>query len=223
MDNNNRGHVYHTLNNKIIDLRNFDYEIPQFESEIKYGWEACMYWSNIYHKELDNAYIQINKGDIFVDLGANIGMSATYAELKGASKIYCIEPDPKIFECLRKNSGPNWVLENIAISNYIGELEMGYWPDTLNNRFITKCTTLYEYVRRNNIEKIDYLKIDIEGAEDEVIRTIDPGLFKIINKVMVEYHFDDMKKINKFIQIFTNNGFNHHIDYGNQSLISFWK
>lgn len=40
---NNRGHVYHTLNNKIIDLQNFDYEIPQFECEIKYGWEACMY------------------------------------------------------------------------------------------------------------------------------------------------------------------------------------
>lgn len=36
---NNRGHVYHTLNNKIIDLRNFDYEIPQLECEIKYGWD----------------------------------------------------------------------------------------------------------------------------------------------------------------------------------------
>ena len=40
---------------------------------------------------------------------------------------------------------------------------------------------------------------------------------------MVEYHFNDMKKINKFIQIFVNNGFKHHIDHANQSLISFWK
>ena len=38
----------------------------------------------------------IKPGDVYLDLGANIGMSALRAEMSGASKLYCIEPDPEV-------------------------------------------------------------------------------------------------------------------------------
>lgn len=223
-----RGHVYYTLNNTTIDLRQFDYTLPQSDVEQKFGWEACMYWSNIYYKELDNQFFKIEEGDVFVDLGANIGMSATYAELKNASKIYALEPDPYIYECLIKNKGNNWVCVNAGVSDHDGVFEMGYWPDT-NNKFIAECITLDSFINLYNIEHIDYLKIDIEGSEYDVIKSVSQDTWDKINKIFIEYH-EDVYNFNNdtrdtFIKIINNAGFiNFHIVLGvTQSFMYFWK
>lgn len=221
-----RGHIYHTLNDRLIDLRLFNYNDTQLSVESKYGWEAAMYWSNIVNSELEK-FFTINEGDVFVDLGSNIGMSATYAELKGASKIYCVEPDPNIFKCLDKNKGDNWILYNGAISNYNGEINIGLWP--LNNeQVLANCKTFDKFVLDNNISKIDYLKVDIEGAELDVIRSISTQTWSIIDKAFIEYHesvynFSENTR-NELINILVSNGIcNYHICLGNQSLIYFWR
>ena len=224
----NRGHVYHTLNNEIIDLRHIDYDKPQNIVEIESGWEAAMYWSNIAHKELDNDFFIIEEGDVFVDLGANIGMSSTYAELKGASKIYCAEPDPNIFACLEKNKSNNWVTDNVAITDYNGEYIMGLWPHT-ENRFVAKCITFEDFIKKHNITKIDYLKIDIEGGEYDLITSILPETWDITRKIFIEYHenifhYNEQRRTN-LIKIILNYGFSKfHVRLGtHQTMLYFWK
>jgi FkbM family methyltransferase len=222
-----RGHVYHTLKNQLIDLRNFVFtNKTQGEVEREYGWEAAMYWSNIYNKELDD-FFEIKPGDVFVDLGSNIGMSSTYAELKGASKIYSIEPDPNIFECLTKNSGSNWILDNVAISDHMGNLAIKLWPS--DEKILVQSITFDNYIQKHNITKIDYLKIDIEGAELPVIYSISDKNWGLIDKLFIEYHEDvynfSEETRNGLINFLLSKGFiNYHVRLGGyQTLLYFWR
>jgi len=216
------------LNDQIFDASNIDfYNISQGDTEREYGWEAAMYWSNIAHKELDNEYFQINSGDVYVDLGANVGMNCAYAESKGASMIYAIEPDPDVFKALEKNAGENWVLENIAVSNKKGFMEISMWPNWQVKR-ILKCTTLEDIIEKNNISNIDYLKIDIEGGEKELIPAIKPETWSKINKIFIEYHEDVFEysddSRSEFIRTIQQYGFDFHVVLGGtQSFLYFWR
>jgi FkbM family methyltransferase len=225
--NPERGHVYHTLNNQIVDLRKFDFiDKTQAEVEQQYGWEAAMYWSNIQNKELEE-FFEIKPGDTFVDLGGNIGMSSTYAELKGVAKIYVAEPDPNIFECLNKNKGNNWVIDNTAISDHNGGINIKIWPgdETIQVPSITFNT----FVQKHNITKIDYLKIDIEGAELPVIKAISDNVWGVVDKLFIEYHEDvynfSEETRNGLISLLLTKGFNnYHIKLGGyQTLMYFWR
>jgi FkbM family methyltransferase len=216
-----------SLNDKLVDFSSIDFTTSQEVLEKTIGWEAAMYWANIAHEELDNEFFQLNPGDVYVDLGANIGMNCAYAESKGASKIYAVEPDPDVFKALQKNAGANWVLENIAVSNKKGFMEISMWPNWQVKR-ILKCTTLEDIIERNNIEKIDYLKIDIEGGEKDLVYSIQPETWSKISKIFIEYHEDvygysEETRI-EFIKTIQQQGFDFHIILGPvQSFMYFWR
>jgi FkbM family methyltransferase len=216
-----------TLNNELVDFSNIDFNRSQGELEQTEGWEAAMYWSNIAHKELDNEHFQINSGDVYVDLGANIGMNCAHAESKGASKIYAIEPDPDVFKALQKNAGKDWILENIAVSNKKGFMEISMWPNWQVKR-ILKCTTLEDIIEKNSIDKIDYLKIDIEGGEKDLIPSIQPETWAKINKIFIEYHEDVFEYSDEarteFVKTIQQHGFDFHVNLGGtQSFLYFWR
>ena len=216
-----------SLNDKLVDFSSIDFTTSQEVLKKTIGWEAAMYWANIAHEELDNEFFQLNPGDVYVDLGANIGMNCAYAESKGASKIYAVEPDPDVFKALQKNAGANWVLENIAVSNKKGFMEISMWPNWQVKR-ILKCTTLEDIIERNNIEKIDYLKIDIEGGEKDLVYSIQPETWSKISKIFIEYHEDvygysEETRI-EFIKTIQQHGFDFHIILGPvQSFMYFWR
>ena len=216
-----------SLNDKLVDFSSIDFTTSQEVLEKTIGWEAAMYWANIFHKELDNKFFQVQPEDVYVDLGANIGMNCAYAESKGASKIYAVEPDPDVFKALQKNAGANWVLENIAVSNKKGFMEISMWPNWQVKR-ILKCTTLEDIIERNNIEKIDYLKIDIEGGEKDLVYSIQPETWSKISKIFIEYHEDvygysEETRI-EFIKTIQQHGFDFHIILGPvQSFMYFWR
>ena len=93
----------YTKDNQIIDISTWDTNLNQHEMGERYGWEGAMAYGNLIHDELNAYGPGMQYGDIYLDLGANIGMSALRAESKGCSKIYCIEPDPGVFDALNKN------------------------------------------------------------------------------------------------------------------------
>lgn len=224
---NNRGVVFHTLNDKIIDLSNFDYDKSQAEVEREYGWEAAMYWSNLYHKDLIK-FFDIPKNGVFVDIGANIGMSSMLAELSGAGKIYSVEPDPNIYKALIKNKGDNWVCDNIAISDDKKDIKIKEWP--YEDILIVPSVTLNQYIELYNLEKIDYLKIDVEGYEFDILRRLSYDNWLKIDRLFLEYHEDVFNYSDDFrdslIHMIVLNGEfkNHHIVLGkNQSLFYFWR
>ena len=74
----------------------------------------------------------------------------------------------------------------------------------INEKYIVKCKTLSNIVKKNNIKLIDLLKIDTEGHELQVIQ----GLGKYINRVkyiLIEFHNDNIyinyssKKVHNYL------------------------
>lgn len=223
---------FYTKNNQLIDISSWDTSGNASDLGNRYGWEGAMAYGNLINDELNTYGPGVEYGDIYLDLGANIGMSALRAESRGCSKLYCIEPDPGVFDALNKNKNYNWVVDNIAIGAEKGYIDIQKWPNWWETQPI-QCITLDEFFAKHNLTKVDYMKCDIEGHEKYVFENVSQITWDKIQKIFFEYH-EDVEKIspdqlNKeredFINFFVNKGFNNnyiHLGY-HQSWIYFWK
>lgn len=119
----------------------------------------------------------VKKGDIVLDIGANIGFyTKILAELVGENgKVYAFEPDKTNFSYLMKNVGHlrNVEFHNKAVSEKSGKITL-YHSDLLNVDHKTYATENYtstseiECVAIDDIipnHKVDFIKIDIQGYE----------------------------------------------------------
>lgn len=132
----------------------------------------------------------IDKNDVVLDLGAWHGVTSLYlAHL--SKKTYAIDPDPICFEELSKNLYLNPILNSkikpyqLAISNKADRLKLfareqyGASSSSIlkRNRDEKKsievdCITLQDFIKREEISEVDFLKMDVEGAEFLILPTI---------------------------------------------------
>lgn len=171
---------------------------------------------------------KINKGDVVIDLGANIGYyTLLFADLVGPSgKVFAFEPEPKSFELLKKNveinGYKNVTLIPKAISQTTGKIRLHVSQDNLGTHSISKIyyvknnfididsITLDDFV--NECEKnIDFIKMDIEGAEFDVLKGGVNLLKNSTNlKILTEFAphmIKDFGSPTEFLDFFVNNGF----------------
>jgi len=211
-------HIFHTLNGE-ENLSSINYYNDTTENIKAYGDAAGQYFANFYLKELERGDFKINSGDVFVDLGANIGMSSFYAKSQGAVEIHCFEPDPNMRELIQKNV-PSAKIYPYAITNTETELELYHWPfnpEYDGPKYKCKGISLKQVLKLVN-KKIDYLKIDIEGFETSVFDTVTVEECSIIKKMMIEYHSDS--GVESFCDLLRSKGFDIvYIERGYQSFI----
>lgn len=117
----------------------------------------------------------LKKGDWIVEGGANLGThTVPYAQTVGESgKVFAFEPNPPVFECLVKNTRdyPNVILYRYGLSNrdtdtfLYQELNVGasfISPEEHPTKtFTVHCSPLDKF----EFERVDFLKLDIEGYE----------------------------------------------------------
>ncbi len=125
-------------------------------------------------------------GDLCVDIGAGVGaetqlMSVLVGE-KG--KVFSIEASPKTYKalelCIEYNSLKNVTPCNCAISNANGTVAVtdnidnyianAIVKDTVPGASVVTSVTIDNYLNNNGIEVVDYMKINIEGAETMLIQ-----------------------------------------------------
>ena len=147
---------------------------------------------------------EIQNGDIVLDIGANIGyytlMMAKSVGKKG--KVFAFEPEPSNFNILKKNVAinkyDNIVLEQKAVGNKNGRTKL-YLSEKDTVRHAThkskwcKDSLEVDIVKLddyfgNNVERIDFIKVDVEGGEIDVFK----GMLKILQnnkriKMLVEF------------------------------------
>ena len=155
---------------------------------------------------------------VIFDCGAHIGLASIYFSKKyPKSRIYAYEADPKIAEMLKKNI-KSFNLKNVqAFSKAIwandggvffinsGD-DSGYVNDSHKNFGIrVPSFRLRSFVEKN---KIDLLKLDIEGSEFDVIEDCD-GVLTNVKKIIVEVHSlnDSENSFGKLLRVLENNNF----------------
>ena len=114
-----------------------------------------------------------------VDVGAHIGMaSILFALTYPAARIIAIEPEPSNFAALIRNTAPHKTITPIqaALWREDGEVALGESNAHPKGAFQVvdkggqqvRAVTMRTVMRETGIDKIDLLKVDIEGAEIEV-------------------------------------------------------
>jgi FkbM family methyltransferase len=146
---------------------------------------------------------EIKSGNIVVDIGANIGYyTLIFANLVGKEgKVFAFEPSPDNFALLQKNikinNYQNVKLEQIAVSNKSGKTKLYLTVNPADNRiydlhdnsnFVEVVTiSLDDYFNKYN-GKIDFIKMDIQGAEWAAIQGMPLLLKKNKNiKILTEF------------------------------------
>jgi FkbM family methyltransferase len=205
--------MFYTLEGE-KDLASYEYPNSMYESMIKYGDAAGIYWATYLYHELCRFDVCVEEGDVFVDLGTNIGISSKYALLHGAKEVHCFEPDPVLIELIKKNV-PSSEIYQYAIDSKSEEFELYHWPYNPVNegpKYKCKSVTLREVLSLVN-KPIDYLKIDIEGFEHNIFDDLTYEECSKFKKLFVEHHMPE--KTNDFCEVLKSKGYNLSVEYGN--------
>lgn len=140
---------------------------------------------------------------IILDAGANVGFFTALAKNKGAKRIYSAEPDPAAFSCLENNftDDPNVICLNKALSDttdvVLFDLSLGSSVASTINKYNKHVDTHSIFVESFSLptfftleNNINLLKLDIEGAEYEVLNSLSSYYYKKINQIFLEFHGD---------------------------------
>lgn len=128
---------------------------------------------------------RIRPGDVVLDAGANVGVFTRKALWAGASKVIAIEPGPENLECLRRTfaaeiADGRVVLYPKGVWDKDDVLKLSVDPtnsarDTFvrpieNAQFIeVPLTTIDKMVDELQLTRVDFIKMDIEGAEQKAV------------------------------------------------------
>ncbi len=171
---------------------------------------------NFLHQIYDLDY-ERHAGEVrtVVDLGANIGLSALWLQARlPAARIVCVEPVAENVELLRRNASANglgWAIEHAAIAERSGTVTVypnEWWSSSSTTRSVSEARTgsrtrlehvlrlpaatvpswsVPDLMARHGLDRIDVLKVDVEGAEAALFAGDTPWL-DAVRLVVMEIH-----------------------------------
>lgn len=168
-------------------------------------------------------FITNNPKPYIIDCGANLGMSLIYfKKLYPEATITAFEADEYIFSFLEKNI-QSFGLKDVEIINkavWNEECVKDFWVEGgAGGRLESEksdgkyksvtCTSLKPFLLER---KVDFLKMDIEGAEYEVLKDCEEELNNVDN-IFIEYHSfsNQFQNLDEILNIIKNAGFRYHI------------
>lgn len=178
-----------------------DYKIPDgMDRELIKSFHKEIF----YDQEYNRFGISVEKDDIVLDAGANVGIFTDYALVMGAKKIIAIESDFNIYSAFRKNIFSDKVI-----------CRLGFVSDNESVNNDIQSYNLKQIFLKFNLTYLDFAKIDIEGHEYDLLLNCDEDFLCRINKLAIEVHFnyhEDYVKTLAIIQKLNKNNFNVFYD-----------
>lgn len=152
--------------------------------------------------------VKLEKDDVVIDCGANIGIFSAMSALRGC-KVFAFEPIPDTVTYLKQMA--QMYEDKIEVCEYALSNECGIArfnireDDTLSSSMIkdletdtgieVNLITLDEYVKINKLDKVDFIKADIEGAERFMLQGAKETLKRFAPKIAIcTYHLSDDKE-----------------------------
>ena len=160
---------------------------------------------------------------LIIDCGSNIGLSILFFKLNyPSSRVTAFEPDPYIYKILNKN------IESFALDDVVA-INKGIWnkeeklqffsEKSLAGSFTTDFsgnndTQLVDTISLKSYlsQEVDFLKIDIEGAELEVLKDIKDSL-SCVKQMFIEYHSlkSGEQELDVVLKIIKEAGFRYYV------------
>lgn len=203
----NKKHFESSLTNYSTPSEKYNFKYYKWKHPYQGDWESiAIFTDNI----LDYLKSIIPSNSVVIDIGAQAGlMSVAYAQF--ANKVISFEPNPATFEVLEKNSTiyNNIIPYNLACSTKDDILSFHYSDEGFcNGGFATNCVkgigvtghnipmdvyaiNLNEFLEKyhkEDINNISLIKIDAEGHDKDIIKTLYPLLKSVRPLIITEMY-----------------------------------
>lgn len=165
----------------------------------------------------------IENDGVIIDCGANMGLSVLFfASNYPNHKIIAFEPDSFLFDIITENV-KSFDMQNVQLINkavWTEETTLNFYTDggmggRINRDYKSQQPTKVQAVALADFlrgSEIDFLKIDIEGAETDVIFACTDEL-KNVNYLFFEYHnvIGRKQRLHDLLELVSRQGFSYYI------------
>lgn len=198
----------------------YTYKGARFNLNLSKDVDSRLFYYGFEEDITDQFVKTLKKGDIVFDIGANIGIYSVLAgKIVGErGLVYSFEPANNAYEILNSNIDLN-LLRNIkayklGVSESSGQVTFNKCEDDAYNSIGNKpmkeikevvtiqTTSIDEFVKNNNIKRIDVIKVDTEGAEYlifkggmQTLKAFKPKLFFEYNPYAINGFDNDRKEL----------------------------
>lgn len=197
-----------SMPNSITQIRNARFWLPNYPRDIiqKIMVDTSNYWDT-YALNFINIFLKENA--TILDIGANIGSHSIYWAIeRNATKVYSFEPLPSTFEILKKNIELNKLEDKIIPYNFgLSDKKSKAMLQTYDHTnigsasFIKDKNGIFELKTLDSLkikDKIDLIKIDVEGAEVEVLQGAKKTILKNKPTIVIE-SFHNKDKVDEIL------------------------
>ena len=177
----------------------------------------------LYVDKVFDVFMVGKKGLTVVDVGANVGLTSLYFS-QYADKVIAVEPTESHFACLEKMIEFNELKDKIipmrnAIGVEGGKREFHHSKNSTMNSLsplvndtgekeMVEVITLEQVFEQQNLDEVDFMKIDIEGSEVELIASESfARVAERIKALSVEYHTWSNRNRGQIVQALEGYGF----------------
>ena len=182
--------------------------LTKFHCKPRHGIKKIL---GIYERKITRVLRKIiNKGDICLDIGSHIGytslLMSKFVGKKGT--IYAIDPSEENFDFISRTINDNQINNIIPFLGAIGEkseikkayfyedsqmyniIDSGFLPnDKYHSVHSIQTIQLEDFIKSKEISRINFIKIDIEGFELSLLRSISNLFFQKFNPIfLIEIH-----------------------------------
>ena len=206
---------------KSYEFQVVEFNLPK-DGLVQYAqWLHPGEFGNEVKQETVNFYRRyVKEGDFVIDIGANEGDTTVPMAIVAGKKglTLALEPNPQVFKVLTKNASLNEAITNIKAFNFAatttdGEFTFGSsdpsygnggivgftHDEARNNRYSFQVTgkNLSQHLKLNfpeYLEKLSLIKIDTEGYDKEIIKTISGAITQYRPVIITECFGPSTKK-----------------------------
>ena len=149
---------------------------------------------------------EIESDDLVVDIGANVGVFSLFAARRTRNRVIAVEPYGPNFQFLQanveRNNADNVSCLNLAIGDEIGSVRLFHSSNDgghllfdhnaiegrLTEFSTVDATTLPSLLEENRVRRVNFLKLDCEGAEFPILLNAPRSTLERIDRIALEYH-----------------------------------